>query len=177
MVNKALTLLFVILCGTAAYAATPDEVLLEEGVGFVNNSYDSEKAAEKFRMVIVSDTAANDLKAEAFLWLAHTCLFEGQEEKARNSVKELVRMFGGAGAVNLRDLPESLKGNDKLMYILEEEEKSLNGRAKEGEKTEIKPSAAKKEAAASNKTAKEGKKTAKYLLGAVFIIGYCVIVF
>jgi len=151
---------------------TRDALLLEQGIGFVNNTYDSEKAAERFRLVIESETASGEMKRDACLWLAHTFLFEGLEEKAKGAVRE---MFQKGLYNNESVIPRELAGNGKLMFIIAEEQKAQGYFSAEGgvKSTAVQENRGKKPE--EKKKTRNGK--AKYLLGMVFIIAYCAAIF
>ena len=110
------TMLFSIVPLTV-WAVTVDETVMEEGIRSVDDLYDSQKAIRKFREVLVSETASEELKVKACFWLAHTYLFEGEEEKAGRAIDEIFKVAPDADYDFAPLLPGSIKRNNKLMYL------------------------------------------------------------
>ncbi len=126
-------IMLLLLTAPGVDASGVDDAALSEGIKYVDELYDSRKATEKFREVLVSETASEELKIKACFWLAHTHLFEGEEEKAEQSIREIFEIKPDAEYDFMSVLPDSIKGNNKLMYLFNQE-KGILAQKKDGEK-------------------------------------------
>ncbi len=162
------------LSGTKLYASPEDTAVLEEGIRCVDELYDSDVAIERFREVLVSDTAAVEVKIRACFWLAHTYLFEGEERKAEEAIREIFGIENDAGYDFLSGLPPSVKENGKLMYIFNREKELLAKDKDEKELFEIKE--VRQEEGKVQEIRKKGKFTlGKFVVSALMAAAYVVI--
>ena len=123
---KHFKIFIIILCSFVLFkvngkAAIVDETTLKEGISSVDSLYDGEKAAEKFREVIFSETAQAELKIRASFWLAYTYLFEGEDGKARSAIRNIFDFEKNPDYDYFKGLPVSISENNKVINIFNAE--------------------------------------------------------
>ena len=87
--------------------------------------------------MLVSETAGAELKILACFWLAHTYLFEGESERAEQAIAEIFSIVADPEHDYLKGLPESIRGNSRLMYFFNRSREELAPAREEEESREV----------------------------------------
>jgi hypothetical protein len=121
--KKLLSIFIVCLLGVSCIYAS-DRKIYERAVKSINN-YDIEIGLQKMNKIMYSDTADADLKTKAYFWVAFIELFDGNDEQALRTIKEMLDSGLGVNLDTDTMLPMELSQNKKLMQIYKNEQKKL----------------------------------------------------
>ena len=178
---KNFTIFIIILCSFVLFkvngmAAIVDETALKEGISSIDSLYDSEKASEKFREVIFSETAQAELKIRASFWLAYTYLFEGEEVKARSAIRNIFDFEKNPDYDYFKGLPVSISQNSKVMGIFNtEKELFMQGnKPVQAIEPEVTQNGAQIEVSAEKPARAAGTTPGKFLVGALITFVYII---
>ena len=120
--KKTLFYLFVIWCcvlGFKLSANAGDKDIYNKAVKDIGN-YDVDKGYKGMKEVIYSKTSPQDLKIKSYFWIAYIKLFDGAEDKASETFKEMLGKKIGYD-YDINTLPVELSGNDNLIGIYKKE--------------------------------------------------------
>lgn len=86
------------------------------------NNYEIEAARRTMKKIIYSATALKGMKVKAYFWVAFLEVFDGNERKARRTVRSMLENVMDID-YEIKELPDELAQNAQLMEIYEEEKK------------------------------------------------------